>query len=345
MSATSPPVPTASPNTTPASGARSSRPDPLQRAADPGDLGFGAVVSRESRKRLLNRDGSFNVFREGLSYAKSLSLYHALLTISWARFYLLVSAAFVAVNAIFATAYLACGPSALSGLETGAASTQWVREFFFSVHTLATIGYGNMTPVSLSANIVVALESLVGLLGFGLATGLVFARVSRPTAAIIFSDRAVIAPYQGMTAFEFRIVNARRSQIFELEAKVIFSRRRDGPTSPRDFHDLTLERRHVTFLPLSWTIVHPIDERSPLRDLTASDLRDMDAEFLVLLSGTDETFSQTVHSRSSFAADEVVFDARFANIFDHSASDGVIRVSVQGLHNIERVERVERAAQ
>jgi inward rectifier potassium channel len=305
---------------------------------DPGDLGFGTVVARESRRRLLNRDGSFNVERKGLSPLRSWSLYHALLQISWPRFFLLVSLAFVTVNAAFATAFFFSGPGALRGLDVGRASTRWVREFFFSVHTLATIGYGNITPESLTANVLVTLEALVGLLGFGLAAGLAFARVSRPTAAIIFSNRAVIAPYRGMTAFQFRIANERRSQIVDLQAKVIFSRRRAGDRAQRVFSDLALERTRVAFFPLAWTIVHPIDDTSPLHGLDMEGLRHVDAEFLVLLSGTDETFSQIVQARSSYTTDELVYGARFRDIFVHESEDGILRVRINDLHDFDHVE-------
>src|SRR4029077_3393280 len=143
----------------------------------------------------------------------------------------------------------------------------------FSVHTFATIGYGNIVPAGLAANIVVAVESLVGLLGFALATGLLFARFSRPTAKIVFSDAAAVAPYNGITAFEFRIINSRNNQIIELGARVLLSKFEnvDG-NRIRKYHQLRLERERVVFFPLSWTIVHPIDEDSPMKGLTQDDL-------------------------------------------------------------------------
>src|SRR5262249_29544799 len=151
-----------------------------------------------------------------------------------------------------------------------------------------------------------------------LATGILFARFSRPTAKILFSRNAIIAPYRENIAFEFRIANERKNQIIELEAKVLFTRFEpiDG-SSTRRYYSLALERSKVAFFPLTWTIVHPITPTSPLYGLTDQDLRETRAEFLILLTGIDETFSQTVHSRSSYRADEVIWNARFTDVFEH----------------------------
>jgi len=303
---------------------------------DPGrDLGFGSVVAHESRRRLLNQDGSFNVVREGLSPLTSLSLYHTLLTTTWPRFLGLTAVSYLLANALFALGYMACGPDALGGLRSDTPQGRFVEEFFFSIQTFATIGYGVVYPRSLAANLLVTVESLVGLLGFALATGLLFARFARPTARILFSRRALIAPYRGITAFEFRIANARSNQLIDVAARVQLSRlRADGR---RDFIPLSLERSQVVFFPLAWTIVHPIDETSPLWGITERELLAQDAEFLILMTGTDETFAQVVHTRSSYKADEVVWGARFANLFKPPTPDGVLSIDIGKLHDYERV--------
>jgi len=303
------------------------------------DLGFGSVVARESHQRLLNRDGSFNVMRAGLGFLASLSPYHTLLTISWRGFFGLTALFYFGANLIFAAAYLFCGPGALSVPESAGVENRFFQAFFFSIHTLATIGYGTISPVGLAANVIVSIESFIGLFGLALCTSLLFARFSRPTAKILFSDRAVIAPYRGITAFEFRIANARRNQIIELEAKTLFARFEEVDGRPlRRFYPLKLERDRVVFFPLSWTIVHPIDETSPFYGMSAEDLRKTRGEFLVLLTGFDETFSQTVHARSSYLAEEVVWNARFADIFNRPADDGLLTIDVRKLHSIEPVE-------
>jgi inward rectifier potassium channel len=302
------------------------------------DLGFGAVVARESRQRLLNRDGSFNVARKGLGWLSSLSLYQALLTMPWLGFLGLVVAAYLLTNALFAGAYLLCGPGALSVAPEQAQMSPLAVAFFFSVETLATIGYGHITPATTAASVVMTLESLVGLLGFALATGILFARFSRPTAKILFSRKALIAPYRGGSAFEFRIANERSNQLIEVEAKVLFSHVEGaGEARGRHFHELSLERQKVAFFPLAWTVVHPIDERSPLWGMTPQRLRDGDAEFLILLTGIDETFSQTVHARSSYKFDEVVWQARFGDVFNRPTDGGPLTIDVSRVHAIERV--------
>jgi inward rectifier potassium channel len=302
------------------------------------DLGFGSVVARESRKRLLNRDGTFNVRREGLGFWQSLSAYHYILTMTWTRFVLFVAAVYVAINTIFALAYVACGTHALAGFYDDDASMRFPRAFFFSVETLATIGYGSIAPVTMPANIVMTVESLAGLLGFSLVAGIVFARFARPNAQIIFSEVAVIAPYREITAFMFRIVNQRSNEIVEMDAKVLLSiRRRDGAVNDREFLTLKLERDRVAFFPLSWTVVHPIDTASPLYGMTPQDLRDRQGEFLILINGFDETFSQNVHTRSSYKPDEVEWDAKFRSILNIPADDGNISIDVRKLHEFERL--------
>ena len=302
------------------------------------DLGFGAVVSRESRQRLLNRDGSFNVARRGLRLATSLSLYHALLTTTWTRFMALVAASYVLLNAVFAVGFVLCGPGALLATLPAAGTAGFARAFFFSVETFSTIGYGNVAPVGLAANLVVTVEALVGLLWLALATGLLFARFSRPTAKIVFSRTAVIAPYRGIRAFEFRIANVRKSEMIEMQATVMFTRFEEVDGRPvRRYHLLPLERSTVTFFPLSWTIVHPIDEASPLNGVTRDDMRRSNAEFLVLLSGVEETFAQRVHARSSYRWDEVVWGAKFGDILHHPHGDEAVTLDVSRLDTIEPV--------
>jgi inward rectifier potassium channel len=306
-------------------------------AKDPNaDLGFGAVVARETRQRFLNPDGTFNVRREGFGFWESLSVYHAMLTISWPKFLSLAAVGYIATNAVFAAIYVACGAHALTGFEGEPTELRFVTAFFFSVHTLATIGYGVIAPVNLAANLVVTVESLVGLLGFALVAGVVFARFARPTADIKFSRNAIIAPYRGKTALMFRVVNRKRNQIVELQAKILLARRRVGGTADREFITLTLERDRVAFFPLAWTIVHPIDEDSPFAGETESTFRKCDAEVLIMLNGFDETFSQTVHTRSSYKGDEIVWGAKFTSMFN-PPRDGAISVDIRRLSEFERV--------
>lgn len=303
------------------------------------DLGFGPVVARESRRRLLNRDGTFNVRREGLRFWESLSAYHYLLTISWPKFFAWIVGAYLFANAVFAAIYMTAGENALSGANAGTIAGRFAEAFFFSVHTLATIGYGTIAPNTFFAHVVVTIETLIGLVGVAVAAGISFARFSRPVARIRFSRNAVIGPYRRGRAFMFRIVNQQESQIVDLEAKVLLNRRKRAAAhdNDREFIPLTLERERVIFFPLSWTIVHPIDEASPLRDWTSEDLIESDAEFLILLNGFEETFSQSVHTRSSYKTAEIVWGARFVSMFNPADEEGVVSVDIRKLDEIDRV--------
>lgn len=303
------------------------------------DLGFGAVVTKESRRRFVNRDGSFNVRRTGLPFWSSISPYHLLLTVSWGKFLSLMVLSFALLNTGFALAYLACGEGALSGAMAEHGYSPFWQAFFFSVHTFATIGYGNVSPVGMAANLIVVMESLTGLLATALITGLIFARFSRPSAKLVFSQQAVIAPYKNLTAFMFRITNARKTQLIALEVKVNLSLYEggNGPTNRR-FHQLTLERSRVDVFPLSWTIVHPIDEHSPLHGYTAEQLHAADAEFVIILTALDETSTQTVHTRSSYKHDEIVWRAKFSNLYEPITESEPITIDVGKIHDIEKLD-------
>ena len=304
------------------------------------DLGFGAVVSRESRKRLLNRDGSFNVIREGLSLLDTLAPYHLLLSISWSGFLAVVAALYLVVNVVFALAYLACGPTALEGPGSQMLGGRFSQAFFFSVQSFATIGYGQIGPNGLAANVIVTIEALVGLMYQALATGLLFARFARPTAAIVFSQQAIVAPYAGIQALEFRIANQRRrNEIIELEAQVLYTAFESDGTGRlvRRYRLLPLERNKVTFFPLTWTIVHPIDDNSPLAGKTRDDLEQAQAEILVLLTGVDETYEQTVHARTSYRADEIIWNAKFRPVFRGESPSQLLSVDVSRLNDVEKL--------
>ena len=300
------------------------------------DLGFGTVVGRDSRQRLLNRDGSFNVARGGLGLFDAWAPYHLLLTMTWPRYFAVAAAAYVGLNLVFAAIFAAFGAEALTGaLEHGHGGT-FARAFFFSVQTFATIGYGQVAPQGLGPNLVVTFEALVGLMYQALATGLLFARFARPTASIAFSRSAVIAPYAGGRSLQFRIANRRRAEIIQLEAQVLFSQLETDARGHRvrRYRVLPLERNKVTFFPLSWTIVHPIDGDSPLATRAHDDLVRDEAEILVLLSGVDDAFAQTVHVRSSYRPEEIVWEARFVSVFTQPRP-GMVRIDLARLDDVE----------
>lgn len=301
-------------------GLPSPQPNPSERPLDR-DLGFGSLALRP-HYRLLNRDGSFNVRRLHEGLLDKLFGYHALVNLSWTSFFLLLGVWYMAINALFAVGYLALGPGALQGSFDG--PLFW-RAFFFSIHTFATVGYGNIVPVSFLANALVAIQTLFGLLSLAVATGLVFARFSRPNALVLYSRSALIAPYHDQTSFQFRIANGRRSQLLNVQALVMHSRfEQVGTTRARRFYSMELERNFVAVFPANWTVVHPISPQSPIFGWTREQLIEAEAEFLVLLNAVDETYSQTVYSRSSYAAHEIEWGRRFGMMFFEEGSQAVL---------------------
>jgi inward rectifier potassium channel len=301
------------------------------------DLGFGSKVATESRLRFLNRDGTFNVRRTGIRQLSTLNLYHFLLTMSWAQFLGLVLVLYFLSNIIFGLLYSSLGAEYLVDTSSKPTANIFLRGFFFSVQTFATIGYGTIHPVGTPPNLLVTIESYYSMIATALVTGLVFARFSRPTAKIIFSDTAVIAPYKNGLGFMFRIVNNRKNQLIELKAQVLFTRfvEKDG-VSIRNFDLLKLERERVSFLPLAWTIVHPIDEQSPMFGLTEEDFEKSDAEILVVLSAMDETFAQIVHARSSYKLREIEFGHKFVNIYNDIEAGEPISIDIRKLSETEK---------
>lgn len=286
---------------------------------------------------MLNQDGTFNVARRGLPFWEFISPFHAMITMSWPAYYAVVVTAYVAVNLVFASLYFLCGEGALHGGDGAGLHGRFADAFFFSVQTLATIGYGRITPYGMVPNLIATVEALVGLLGVSLATGILFARFSRPTARILFSRHAVIAPYQGGRALMFRIVNGRNNELTQVQATVAvaFWETKDGRRNRR-FEQLPLERQQVMLFPLHWVVVHPITEGSPLWGWDEGLAGTLDPEVLIVLTAHDETFAQTVTARSSYKPSDLVWNARFADMFE-TLPGGIVATNVSKLHDIERV--------
>jgi inward rectifier potassium channel len=280
------------------------------------ELGFGTKTSAQ-KTRLINQDGSFNIKRIEQSRWNSTSIYHALISMPWLKFNLIIFCYFIVINLIFAAIYYIAGLEGLRGMEGETEIDKFLEAFFFSTQTVSTVGFGRLSPGSHSISIIAAIESLIGLLGFAIVTGLIYGRFSRPKARIIFSKKAIVAPFKDGTAFQFRIANKmRNSQISDIEARVTVAKLElENGVLIRRFRPLELELKKIIFFPMTWTINHPIDENSPLNGMTAKDLLESDVEFLILLSGFDDTFSQTVSSRFSYTHEEVVYGAKFISVF------------------------------
>ena len=238
-------------------------------------------------------------------------LYYQLLAASWPRLLGLLASAFMSVNALFALAYF-FSPGSIENARAGS----FADAFFFSVQTMGTIGYGKLVPGTAFANALVTLEVLVGLLGIAMVTGLVFAKFSRPTARVLFSRRAVIAAHERVPSLMFRMANERNNTIVEAQIHVVLVRNETTAEGEpmRRFHDLEMSRRQTALFALSWTAIHPITPTSPLHGATRESLAAAEAEIVVSLLGLDEQFSQTVHARHRYAAADIVWNARLADI-------------------------------
>jgi inward rectifier potassium channel len=309
-----------------------------QRKINPeDDLGFGLQPVIKNQP-LINKDGSPNVKRIGLPFFNTANNYHTLITMSWTKFWLLVLSCYSVVNIIFAVIYISLGTDSLNGTLGDTSFDHFMNAFFFSAQTLSTVGYGHIYPQGMWANSAAALESMMGLLAFALATGLLYGRFSRPSAKIAYSKNLLVAPYlENSKGIMFRLANLRKNILIDLQIEIIFSfnETTNGKTERR-FYPLELERRKVSVLTTSWTVVHPLDEKSPLVDMTKEDLENTEAGFAVLLKAFDDTFSQTIHSRTAYQHHEIVWGAKFKPVFDRD-TDGRIVLDLSRINDHELV--------
>lgn len=299
------------------------------------DLGFGNKNYNES-VRFLNQDGTVNIRRKVSDKHMGFDIYHWLLSISWTQFFSLVFVSYVVVNTLFALVYFSIGADKFGGTEVGTGSEKFYQLFFFSAQTLTTVGYGHVYPNSVFTSSVSAIESMLGLMGFALVTGILYGRFSKPKADIQYSNNALVAPYQDMTGFMFRIGNRKQNELLETECQVVLAIN-NPETRRRDFKALELQIKKINFLPLTWTIVHPIDEKSPMLGLTEKDLYDRDAEFVILIKAITDTYFQTVYSRMSYKADEMVWNAKFVPMKQKPHNNRSLSINLKDIHDYEKL--------
>jgi inward rectifier potassium channel len=285
------------------------------------DLGFGTQITNYGH-RLINKNGSFNIIRRGY---QGFHPYQSLVEMRWSSFFLVVILYYLGVNALFGGIFYINGLENLPGSSDGSPIEQYFQAFYFSVQTFTTVGYGSISPDGIVANMVATFDALTGLMFLALATGLFFARFSKPTAKLLFSKKAIIAPYNGMKSFQFRIANIRNNKIIEVEAQVSLTWIEDiKGDKKRRFAGLALERKRIFLFPLNWTIVHPIEQNSPLYGKTMDDLREMQVEFLILIKGYDETYAQTVHANGSYTYQELREAKGFSPMYETDPEKGTI---------------------
>ena len=283
---------------------------------------------------LVQRERSDQVAAIGLRTPWLRDLYHNLLILPWPIFLVVLAFVYLGLNIFFALLYL-LGGDAIANARPGA----FADAFFFSVETLSTISYGQMSPATLYGHIVMTGEALVGLMLIAVAAGLMFARFSRPTARVLFSKVAVIAPHDGVPTLTLRLANVRRNQI--LEAQVSVTLVRDERTAEgewmRRFYDLRLARHRSPIFAMTFTVMHEIDPTSPLSKATPSSLAAESAEIVVTVIGIDEVTVQPVYARASYLAHEVLWNRRFVDVFTQTEA-GRLAIDYRLFHDTEPIE-------
>ncbi len=284
------------------------------------NTGFSTSNNTEGG-RLTRKDGSVNLQKTGMPFWERISLYHSLLRMSRGKFLLSVFLFYTVMNTFFACLYLLVGVENLRGIipDTDMMSN-FEQAFFFSSQTLTTVGYGHISPSGLAANVIASLESFLGILTFALVTGLLYGRFTRPRAYLIHSDNLLLAPFKGGQALMARIATYKNNHLTDVEAVVTVAMHiyDDNGTKVRRFYTLPLEISKINSLALSWTIVHPINEDSPLYGMTRKDFEDADIEILYFIKGFDDHFSNIVQQRFSYVYSEMVFGGRFLPLFRRS---------------------------
>jgi len=299
------------------------------------ELGFGQKTGTAT-DRFINKDGSFNVVR-GKSNWHGFHPYQYLITTSWTKFMLITLLFYGIINFFFALIYAIIGVEHFNGIENADDISNFSQLFYFSAQTFTTVGYGAISPKGSLANLVASLEAMAGLMTFALATGLVYGRFAKPSTKILFSPNALIAPYQDGKSLQFRIVNSRKSELIELEVQTTLAWLEDDGKGNmvRRFYPLELEVSKINFFPLNWTLVHALNEKSPLYGKTAEDLKKSDMEVLIIIKAYDDIYFQVVYTRYSYKYYEIIWNAKFTTMFHVSPSGHIVS-------EIEKVGAFER---
>lgn len=309
------------------------------------NTGFSARTDDSAGRFFSRNTQSANVIKRGVGILERYSWYHTMLGMSRSKFLLLIFAVYILVNLVFAGIYYLIGIEHLAGVNTGSSLKNFSEVFFFSTQTFTTVGYGRISPVGFAASAVSTFEAFLGLLSFAIATGLFYGRFARPKAFIRFSENAVVAPFKEGTALMFRIAPYKNNSLSEIKAEVTLAMQvEENGKMTNKFYDLTLQFDELNSLALSWTVVHPIDESSPLYGFTEEDLKNMKLEMLPFIRAFDEVFCNTVMARYSYISREIVWGAKFKMMFhpDNEKSKTVLDLSK--LNDFEPVSLPEPAA-
>ncbi len=302
------------------------------------ETGLG-TNSNSNGGRFFNKDGSPNIEMRGIPLLERLNLYHTLLSLPKWKFMAIIVFSFIAMNLIFAGIYLMIGMDHLNGMVAITPAQKFGEAFFFSAQTFTTVGYGRINPIGFAASFAAALEALVGLLSFALITGLLYGRFARPKAYINYSTNALFVPFRGGVAFMMRMVPYTKNYLVNVEAKLTMSMQvvEDG-IQKNKFFQLALDISKATTMISNWTLVHIINEESPFYNLTKEDIESSKAEVLVFVQGFDESFSNTVISRTSYTYEEFVYGAKFLPMYHPNAENTGTIINLNRLDAYEVTE-------
>jgi inward rectifier potassium channel len=291
-------------------------------------------------KRIINKDGTFNLIRIG----EKKSLFHSLITMSWTRFFITVISAYIILNLGFALLYEMVDYDGIGMTADYEVKNRFLVAYFFSAQTLTTVGYGSLYPLSAVVSTLASVEALCGLLSFALFTGLMYGRFSKPSHGIRFSKNLLYTPYKEGYALMFRIANERNHNLTELEARILMNIIVDeNGRATRKYQTLNIENSKITYFPLNWTIVHYIDEHSPIYGWTEEDFLSSEMEILVMIKGYNETAAQSIHAKSSYHASEITWNAKFTLPY-YFREDGVTVFELDKIDEYETVPVVSAVA-
>lgn len=292
------------------------------------DTGFGANT-HSNGGRFVNRDGSFNLRKQGGPFFERISIFHTMLNLSSWKFFAIIILFFICVNLLYTSVYFLIGTEQFTGMLSHTRWQEFKELYFFSTETFTTVGYGRVNPIGDGANFVASLESLNGFLSLAIFTGLIYGRFSKPRAYLAFSNHALITPYQDKSGLMFRFVSYKQNHtLTDVEVKVTLAMLvQEDSKAIYKFYDLPLERSKVQNLPMNWTVVHPIDETSPLAGLSEQDIKECDLELYVLVKGFDDVFSNLVLKRTSYTHNEIRFNHKFVPMYYETSSTTILQLN------------------
>lgn len=303
------------------------------------NTGFGTNASSYGG-RFVNKNGKANVEKRGMHVLQRISWYHTMIDMPGWKFIMIILTFYVAINFIFASIYYGIGIEHLNGISNS--DSEWVKfgqAYFFSAQTFTTVGYGHISPSGFLTSALSAAEALIGLLSFAIATGLFFGRFSKPTAFLKFSHNAVIAPYGDITGLMIRTTPFKNTNFTDAEAKMTLGMSvEENGKRVNKFFSLELELDRINALTLSWTLVHPITEDSPLYNFTEADFKNTNGEILVFIKTFDDMFSNTVAARTSYTFDEVVYGAKFEPMYTRSTDNSRTILNLDKLNVFDSVD-------